>query len=55
MSVLMIVLLVLLILAVVGGFPAWGYHTYGWYPSGIIGLLLVIFLILLLTGHLGRI
>jgi hypothetical protein len=50
MSTLLIVLLVLLLLAAV---PAWP-HSRGWGygPSGIVGLLVLILLIMLLTGRL---
>jgi len=47
------VLLVVLILLLVGAFPTWP-HSAGWgyYPSGGIGLLLLVLLILVLTGRL---
>lgn len=47
-----LVLLVLLIVLLVGGLPTWGYHQYGWGPSGIGGILLIVLLVLLLTGRL---
>ena len=41
------ILLILLVLLLIGAFPAWPYSTgWGYYPSG--GLLLVIILILVL-------
>jgi hypothetical protein len=46
-----LILLIVVILLVVGGLPTWGYHSYGYAPSGIGGLLLIILLILLLTGR----
>lgn len=42
-----IILIVLLILAVAGA-PGWGYHPYGYWPSGGIGLLLVVVLLVFL-------
>ena len=51
-AVMGLVLLIVLILLIVGGLPGWGYHSYGYGPSGIGGILLVILLILLLTGRL---
>jgi hypothetical protein len=48
-----LILLIVLILFVVGGLPTWGYHSYGYGPSGIGGLILIILLILLLTGRIG--
>lgn len=48
-----LVLLILLILLLVGAFPAWPYsRNWGYYPSGGVGLLLLILLVLILTGHL---
>ncbi len=47
-----LVLLVLLIVVLVGGLPAWGYHSYGWGPSGIVGVLLIVLLVLALMGRL---
>ena len=44
------ILLILLILAIVGGLPRWQYHNQGYGPSGLLGLVLVILLILLLVG-----
>lgn len=49
-------LVVLLIVAALIGAPAgpglWANHSYGWYPSGGIGLVVVILVILLLLGRL---
>lgn len=45
-------LLILLILLLVGGLPRWGYsRNWGYGPTGLIGLILVIYLILLLLGR----
>jgi hypothetical protein len=47
------ILLVLLVLLLVGALPAWPYSRgWGYYPSGGLGLVVVIVLILLLTGRL---
>ncbi|MGQ2964235.1 DUF3309 family protein, partial [Methylophilus sp.] len=46
------VLLVILILALVGALPAWPYSSgWGYYPSGGLGLVVLILLILALTGR----
>ena len=47
------VLLVLLILLLLGALPTWP-HSRGWgyYPSGGVGLVLIILIILVLTGRL---
>jgi Protein of unknown function (DUF3309) len=45
------ILIVILILALIGALPRWGWSRgWGYYPSGGLGLLLVIVLILLLLG-----
>ena len=46
---LRLVLIVLLVLLLVGGLPNWGWHSYGWYPSGGAGLLLVVLVVLVLV------
>jgi hypothetical protein len=47
-----VVLLVVLIIILLGGLPTWGYHQYGWGPSGTVGILLVVLLVLLLLGRI---
>ncbi len=51
---MMIVLLVLLVLVIVGGLPNWGHHGYGWGPSSVGGILLVILVLWLLFGGGAR-
>lgn len=47
------VLLIVLVLLVVGAAPAWPYsRDWGYYPSGGLGLVLVILVVLLLMGRL---
>jgi len=47
------ILLVVLILLLVGALPTWPYSTsWGYYPSGGLGLILVIVVVLLLMGRL---
>jgi len=44
-------LLIILVLLLIGAFPAWPYSTgWGYYPSGGLGLILLIVLILILMG-----
>ncbi len=43
-------LLIVLILILVGGIPNW--HGYGYGPSGLVGAVLVVLLVLLLMGRL---
>ena len=48
-----LLLLILLVVLLVGAFPAWPYSRgWGYYPSGGVGLLVLILIILLLTGRL---
>jgi hypothetical protein len=47
------ILLVLLILMLLGALPTWPYsRSWGYYPSGGLGLVVVIVLVLLLAGRL---
>jgi hypothetical protein len=47
------ILLVFLILALLGALPRWSHsQSWGYGPSGGVGLLLVIVVVLLLTGRL---
>ena len=47
------ILIIILILAVVGALPTWGHsRSWGYYPSGGLGLILVIVVVLLLMGRL---
>ncbi|HEX3176129.1 MAG TPA: DUF3309 family protein [Methylomirabilota bacterium] len=47
------VLLIILILILLGALPLWPYSSgWGYYPSGGVGLLVLILIILLLTGRL---
>ena len=46
-----LLLLIILVLLLVGGLPAWPYsRQWGYGPSGLLGVLLVILLILLLLS-----
>ena len=48
-----LILLVILILALLGALPPWPYSTgWGYYPSGGLGIVVLILVILLLTGRL---
>jgi hypothetical protein len=47
------ILIVILVLLLIGAIPTWPYSRgWGYYPSGLVGLLLLILLILALTGRL---
>jgi hypothetical protein len=46
-------LIIILILALLGSLPTWGYsRAWGYYPSGGLGLVLLVLVILLLMGRI---
>ncbi len=47
------ILLIILVLALIGALPTWGYSS-GWgrRPAGLLGTLLVVVLILVLLGYI---
>lgn len=48
-----LLLLIILIILLVGALPAWPYSTgWGYFPSGALGLILVILLVLVLLGRI---
>ena len=48
----MFLLLILLLVLMVGSVPAWGYsRSWGYYPSGTVGLILIILIIMLMLGR----
>jgi hypothetical protein len=47
------ILLIILILLLIGALPAWPYSSgWGYWPSGGLGLILLIVIILALMGHI---
>jgi hypothetical protein len=47
------ILLIILLLLVLGAVPTWPYsRSWGYGPSGVLGLILIILLIMALTGRL---
>jgi hypothetical protein len=45
------ILLIVLILLLIGAFPAWPYsRAWGYGPTGGLGLVLIVVIVLLLTG-----
>ena len=45
------IIIVILALLLIGALPTWGYSRgWGYVPSGLLGLILIILVILLLTG-----
>ncbi len=48
-----LILLIVVVLLLLGGLPRWRYsRMWGYVPSGIMGLLLVILLLLLFGGYI---
>ena len=48
----MLILLIILLLLVFGAFPSWPYSRgWGYYPSGGLGLILLIVLLYMLLNH----
>ena len=46
------ILLIILILLLIGALPTWPYSTgWGYYPSGGLGLVVVVLLVLILLGR----
>ena len=46
------ILVILLVLALIGALPRWGHSAnWGYGPSGIVGVVLIVVLILVLTGR----
>jgi hypothetical protein len=49
---LMTILLVVVVLALVGAIPAWPHsRSWGYYPSGGLGLLAIVLIVLFMTGY----
>lgn len=47
------ILIIILILALLGAFPGWNHsRSWGYGPSGALGVVLIIVIVLLLTGRL---
>jgi hypothetical protein len=46
------ILVILLILMLVGSVPTWPYsRSWGYYPSGLLGIVLVVVLVMVLFGR----
>ena len=49
------ILIIILVLLLIGALPSWGYSSgWGYYPSGGLGLILLIVIVLALMGRLQR-
>jgi len=48
----MLILIILLLLLLIAATPAWGYsRNWGYFPSGTIGVILVILIIMMMLGR----
>jgi len=48
----MILLLIILLLLMIGAVPAWPHsRSWGYYPSGTVGLILIILIIMMMLGR----
>jgi hypothetical protein len=47
------ILLVLLVLLLIGAVPTWPYsRSWGYFPSGTLGIIVLVLVVLVLTGRL---
>ena len=47
------ILLIILVLLLIGALPTWPYSgAWGYYPSGGLGLVLIVLLVLMVSGRL---
>jgi len=47
------IVLIVLVLVLIGAFPSWPHsRSWGYAPSGVVGLLVVVLLIMLVTGRI---
>jgi asparagine N-glycosylation enzyme membrane subunit Stt3 len=47
------ILLVILVLLLLGAIPAWPYsQSWGYFPSGTLGIVVIVLVVLVLTGRL---
>jgi hypothetical protein len=49
---MLMVVLIILVLLTLGGLPQTGYHQWGYAPSGALGFIVIILVVLLLLGRL---
>jgi hypothetical protein len=47
-----LLLLIIVLVLLFGGLPHWGYHSYGYAPSGLLGVVLLVLVVMLFTGRL---
>lgn len=47
-----LLLILVLVILCLGGLPSWGYHNWGYAPSGGFGLIVIVLVVLLLMGRI---
>ena len=47
-----LVLLIIVLVLLFGGLPHWGYHSYGYGPSGLATVVVLVLVVMLFTGRL---
>lgn len=47
-----LLLLIIVLVLLFGGLPHWGYHAYGYGPSGLAGVVILVLVVMLFTGRL---
>lgn len=52
LSTIGIVVLIVVVLMLFGAWPAFGFHGYGWGPSGALGFVLLVVVVLILAEKL---
>ena len=47
------ILIIVLLVALIGALPSWQYSAgWGYYPSGILGIVLIVIVVMILTGRM---
>jgi hypothetical protein len=47
------ILVIVLLIALIGALPSWQYSTgWGYYPSGILGIVLIVVVVMILMGRM---
>ncbi|MEO7557920.1 MAG: DUF3309 family protein [Gammaproteobacteria bacterium] len=47
------ILIILLVLLLIGAMPSWGYSSgWGYYPGGLLGLILIVVIVLVVMGRI---
>ena len=47
-----LLLLIIVLVLLFGGLPHWGYHSYGYGPSGLATVVVLVLVVMFFTGRL---